>query len=60
MTKEEQIKKELNKMLSMEIDNASTIILINAKVSDLCLEFFNRGFKSASDIAIEMAGERKI
>lgn len=42
MKTEEQIKKELNEMLSKEIDNRSTVILIEAKIADLCQVFFDK------------------
>ena len=54
MKTEEQIKKELNEMLSKEISNRSTVILIEAKIADLCQAYYSKAFKRAKEIALDV------
>ena len=45
---EAKINEEIREMLSKEIDNRSTVILIMSKISDLELAAFDRGIKKCS------------
>ena len=51
--KEQDILKEIRKMLSNEIDNRSTVILIEAKILDYHIAVYGRAFKEAGDMVTE-------
>ena len=54
--KEQDILKEIRKMLSDEIDNRSTVILIEAKILDYHIAVYSRAFKDSGDIVSKTLG----
>ncbi len=47
---EQEIKNEIQKMLYDNIENRSTVILIQAKILDYGMAVYERAFKEASEI----------
>ena len=58
--KELEILKEIGNILSNEIDNRSTVLIIKAKILDYRLAVYERAFKEASDIVSETFNKKEV